>query len=139
MKKALLPFVLALLFVSCQRHVEEKDLARINGYWEIDKVVLPDGEEKEYKINETIDFFELKNNTGFRKKVMPQFDGSYKTNSLAENVSIVRSNDAYFIEYKTSYGKWKEQIVEISDKALVLKNQQDLEYHYKKPIPFTLK
>ena len=33
----------------------------------------------------------------------------------------------------------KEEIIELSNDKLVVKNQQDLEYHYKRPIKFSIK
>jgi len=139
MKKILSLLFITLSLLSCQQNIDDDDIAKINGYWEIEEVVLPDGEEKEYKISETVDFFEIKNNIGFRKKVMPQIDGTYKANDLQEDIKITKSGDTVFIEYSTAYAKWKEQVLKVSDENLVLKNKQNLEYHYKKPVPFTLK
>ena len=138
MKNILLGFVLSLL-ISCQSKVGKEDIAKLNGYWEIENAVMSDGAKKEYKINETIDFFEVRNNVGFRKKVMPQFDGKYIINDQQENIKIIEKDNKIFIEYTTPYAKWKEEILKISEDNLVLKNQQNLEYHYKKPTPFSLK
>jgi hypothetical protein len=132
-------FLAAFLFFSCQQPLKKEDLRKLNGYWEIKEVVKPDGEKKDYKVNETIDYFAVENNAGFRQKVMPQFDGTYKTNDLKESIKIIDSNKVYFVEYSTEYGKWKEQIMVIEDSILVLKNKDNLEYTYKRFKPFSLK
>jgi hypothetical protein len=119
--------------------VSEKDLAKINGYWEIEKAELPDGSKKEYKINTTIDFFEIKGKKGFRKKVMPQLDGTYLMNDLSENIEVISNDGDVMLSYTTPYAKWKEEIISISDDQLVIKNDQDIEYHYKKSKPFSVK
>ncbi|WP_298303233.1 lipocalin family protein [Flavobacterium sp.] len=139
MKNTITLFLSLLLLVSCNQSITDKDIAKLNGYWEIKKVVLKDGEKKDYKINETIDYFQLKDKKGFRQKVMPQLDGTYKTNNLKEEISISNENDSFFVNYSTSYGKWKEEIIEIQDSVLVLKNKDDLEYNYKRYQPFSLK
>jgi hypothetical protein len=139
MKKTITIFLLGILLVSCKQTITDKDVAKINGYWEIQKVELPQGGKKEYKVNETIDFFQIKDNKGFRQKVMPQLDGTYLTNDIKETVSISNKDDNYYINYSTNYGKWKEEIVEIKDSILVLKNEANLEYHYKRQVPFSLK
>lgn len=139
MKKTITIFLLGILLVSCKQTITDKDVAKINGYWEIHKVELPEGGKKEYKVNETIDFFQIKDNKGFRQKVMPQLDGTYLTNDIKETVSISNKDDNYYINYSTNYGKWKEEIVEIKDSILVLKNEANLEYHYKRQVPFSLK
>jgi hypothetical protein len=138
MKKIVLALVMFLL-ISCHFKVSKEDVSKLNGYWEIEKAVLPDGTKKEYKINETIDYFDVKNNVGFRKKVMPQLDGTYLVNDQQEKIKIIEKDTKFFIEYTTSYAKWKEEIIEISNDNLVLKNERNLEYHYKKPTPFSLK
>ena len=139
MKKTLLLLFIATLFLSCKKSISEKDISKMNGYWEIEKVELPDGNKKDYKVNETIDFFQIKDKAGFRQKVMPQLDGKYLTNGIKENISIYNENGDYFINYSTNYGKWKEEIIEIKDSVLVLKNKEQLEYHYKRQIPFSIK
>lgn len=129
----------ALLLISCQTSIKKEDIQKLNGYWEIKLVTLADGNTKDYKINETIDYFELKDNNGFRQKVMPQFDGNFKTNGIKENIKIIEKGKTFFIEYTTKYGKWKEEIITIEDSVLVLKNKDNLEYTYKKFKPFSFK
>ena len=139
MKKTITIFLLGILLVSCKQTITHKDVVKINGYWEIQKVELPEGDKKEYKVNETIDFFQIKDNKGFRQKVMPQLDGTYLTNDIKETISISNKDDNYYINYSTNYGKWKEEIIEMKDSILVLKNEANLEYHYKRQVPFSLK
>ncbi|MBC7642608.1 MAG: hypothetical protein H7174_09780 [Flavobacterium sp.] len=133
--------ILLFLFltVSCQQKIVATDINKLNGYWEIEKVVLPDNDNKDYKINETIDFFEINNNIGFRHKVTPQFNGKYLVNEFAENVKIVQNQDKTYLEYSTKFAKWKDELISISDDKLVVKNDANIEYHYKKPIPFSVK
>lgn len=138
MKKLGVLFITVLL-ISCHAEVKKEDLNKLNGYWEIKQVKLVGGETKDYKVNETIDYFELKDNAGFRQKVMPQFDGKFRTNGIKENVKIVKKENNFVIEYSTAYGKWQEEIIELADSTLVLKNKDNLEYTYKKFKPFSFK
>ena len=128
-----------MLLVSCHSNVKKEDIKKLNGYWEIKQVKFSTGKTKDYKINETIDYFELKSNKGFRQKVMPQFDGKFQTNGIKENIKVVENDNSFFLEYNTKYGKWKEEIISIEDSILVLKNKENLEYTYKKFKPFSLK
>ncbi len=131
--------LIALVLISCNSNIRKEDVKNLNGYWEIKTVKLENGETKDYKVNETIDYFELKDKKGFRQKVMPQFDGSFKTNGLRENIKLFEVEGTYFIECKTDYGSWKEEILVLEDSTLVLKNKQNLEYTYKKFKPFSFK
>jgi hypothetical protein len=132
-------FLLLICTVCSCTKVTNNDLAKLSGYWEIKTAILPDGSKKEYTINPTIDFFELKGKEGFRKKVMPQLDGSYRAGDAYEKISITVEGDKAYINYSTQYAKWKEEILELTDEELVLKNNHDMEYHYKKPQPFSVK
>ena len=138
MKRILLLIVLVSA-LSCKQKITEADLSNLNGYWEIEKVELPDGDMKEYKVNETIDFFKIEANKGFRKKVMPQLDGTYLTNDIQEDVVVVVKNGDALLQYKTKYASWKEEIIELTKDKLVVKNQQEIEYYYKRPAKFSVK
>jgi len=133
------------LLISCHSNLKKEDLKKLNGYWEIKQVKFSTGKTKDYKINETIDYFELRQVQfdnkvlGFRQKVMPQFDGKFQTNDIKENIKVVENDNSFFLEYNTKYGKWKEEIISIEDSILVLKNKENLEYTYKKFKPFALK
>ncbi|UOK41156.1 MULTISPECIES: lipocalin family protein [Flavobacterium] len=139
MKNFFIAVVAAVLLVGCKQDITEKDLAKINGYWEIEKAELPDGSKKEYKINSTIDFFEIKGKKGFRKKVMPQLDGKYMMNDLSETIVVDIADGDVIFNYTTPYAKWEETIVSITDEKLVVKNDQDIEYYYKRAKPFSVK
>lgn len=129
---------IALLFAGCQKEIEASDITKINGYWEIKQVILPDGEKKDYSINETFDYFEIKNNKGFRKKVMPQFDGTFLTNDIAEGVEVKKIKDKYYLYYTTSYAKWNEELLSVSNNELVIVNSLKNEYHYKRATPINI-
>ena len=138
MKRILLLIVLVSA-LPCKQKITEADLSNLNGYWEIEKVELPDGDMKEYKVNETIDFFKIEANKGFRKKVMPQLDGTYLTNDIQEDVVVVIKDGDASLQYKTTYASWKEEIIELTKDKLVVKNQQEIEYYYKRPAKFSVK
>lgn len=139
MKRILVLLFASFFALSCGHGVSDTDLPKLNGYWEIQEAVMADGTKKEYKVNPTIDYFELKGKEGFRKKVMPQFDGTYRVNDLSEKIAIEQKDGKTYISYTTDYAKWKEEVLELDDKELVVKNQHDIEYHYIKPQPFSIK
>ena len=132
MKKAFGILFLSLLFVACKQKINPADIAKINGYWEIEKVTFDKGEDKDYKMNETYDYFEIKDNKGIRKKVMPQLDGTFLVNDTFENVTVRFADDKVFLDYVTPYMKWSEELIGLTDEELVLLNKEKKEYHYKK-------
>ena len=139
MKKIFRILFVFFLLISCDQEIKPTDVAKINGYWEIEKVVFEQGKDKEYRMNETYDFFRIdKNNKGFRKKVMPQLDGTFLVNDVQEKVAIRFEKEKVFIDYTTPFAKWSEEVLAISDAELVLLNSDKNEYHYKKTGPINL-
>ena len=133
MKKVFGVLLVAFLFIGCKQKITQDDVAKINGYWEIEKVVLEDGNEKKYGVNESFDYFQIdKNNAGIRKKVMPQLDGTFLVNDTFENVQIRFADGQTFIDYSTPYMKWSEEILALTDQEFVVLNAAKKEYHYKK-------
>ncbi len=121
---------------SCNK-VSKENAQKLNGYWEIEKVVLEDGSEKEYKINTNYDFFQINADyKGFRKKVSPQFNGKFLTDDSSEAVEVVEKDGKIFLKYKTDYASWQEELKSVSDEKMLIVNQQNIEYHYKKAKPF---
>lgn len=139
MRKIAIVFLVGILSFACKKEISAQELTKLNGYWEIEKAEMPDGSEKEYTINTTIDFFKVDNKKGFRKKVMPQLDGKYLMNDLTENIQLENKDGDIFVYYNTPYAKWKEEILELSDDKMVVKNDQDITYYYKRATKFTLK
>lgn len=139
MKKTLSILFLSFLFVACQQKIKPEDLSKINGYWEIEKVVVDGTNAKEYGINESYDYFQIdKNNKGFRKKVMPQLDGTFMVNDTYENATVRFEEDKVYLDYSTPYAKWSEELIAVSDKELVFRNAEKKEYHYKKAQPLNI-
>lgn len=127
------------LLGSCNQDITKKDIQKINGYWQIEKVVFSNGEEKTYSINEDYDYFKIDNkNSGFRKKVKPQLDGTFLTNNTFEKVSIITQNDKIVLHYKTAFATWRETLTAISDDKMVLTTQANINYYYKKAAPINI-
>ena len=133
MKQLFKVLFISLAFVSCKQKVQSTDIPKINGYWEIEKVVFDDGDEKEYAANQNYDYFQISsNNQGFRKKVAPQLDGTFLVDDSFEKVSIRFQEDKAYLDYATPYMKYIEEIIALSAEELVVLNAQKKEYHYKK-------
>jgi len=129
----------ATLIISCAQKVSKEETQKLNGYWEIEKVLLADGSEKDYKVNLMYDFFKIgKDYKGFRKKVTPQLDGKYLADDTAEVIEITEKDNKIYLNYKTEYATWKEELKSISDDKMVILNQQNIEYHYKKATAINL-
>ncbi len=139
MKNTVLILFLSFLMVSCEQKIKKEDIEKINGYWEIEKVAFNEGEEKDYSVNESYDYFEIgKNLAGIRKKVKPQLDGSFVVNDTYENVKIRFVDDKVYFDYSTDFAKWTEELVVFEEDKMAFKNAENNEYFYKKATPIKI-
>lgn len=138
MKNSLKSLFVCLFLVSCQQKITTEDIQKLNGYWEIEKVTFDEGEDKEYKMNENFDYFKIANNEGIRRKVRPQFNGTFLFNEDYENVKVRFDKDHVYLDYSTPYAKWTEELLKLTDESMLIKNDQNKEYEYKKAGPINL-
>ena len=127
-------YILLLLLISCSTPDPQKYIQYISGYWEIEKVITADGIEKQYNFNQSIDFFEVHNMNGIRKKVQPQLNGHFITTKDNETFSLRVESDSLRIYYKTQLIEWKETLISAKENQMILKNEAGNLYFYK---PYT--
>ncbi|UJH92116.1 hypothetical protein LZ575_05870 [Antarcticibacterium sp. 1MA-6-2] len=135
MKKLLILFVFPLLLLACNDQSPEEQVKNLEGYWEIEQVEFPGDSLRTYKFNETIDYFQVDGKVGFRKKVRPQFDGSYQITDDEEQIELKIEEDELFLYYTTPFTSWKEKVLKAEEDEMELKNEQGLIYHYKRFTP----
>lgn len=136
-KKILSLLVLPLLLLSC-RGVTESDLGRLSGYWEIARVGFPDGDRKEYKVNTSVDYFELQGSSGYRKKLLPNADGTFDTSDDALPFAVVTREGHVFLRFQGDSDTWEEEIVKLTTGELVLSGPRGLQYEYQRYEPVAI-
>lgn len=120
------------IFFGCTTKVTNQDLKNLNGYWEIEEVIFPNGETKEFTINPSVDYIELNDLKGFRKKMQPKFDGTFTTSNDAEPFTIESIDDQFGFHYKNDMSEWKEAIISVSKDNFSVTNQDTITYTYKR-------
>lgn len=130
--------LIVVLLSSCREEVKKEDLHSLTGYWEIEEVEFPSGDKKAYELSTTVDYIEIKDMAGYRKKVQPLPDGSFITSDDAEEFSIHQRSGSFYMSYKNDMSEWEEEIVTISSSRLVLRNQAQISYIYKRYQPLAL-
>ncbi|MCM4168991.1 hypothetical protein KCTC52924_00245 [Arenibacter antarcticus] len=134
-----LKFLLVFLVISaCNQKVTWDQIPNLNGYWEIEKVTFPDGSEKKYTVNTSIDYIELNDKQGFRKKVQPTLSGTYDTSDDAEAFTLLEKGDNIGMYYKNELSEWEEEITTIGQNSFSVTNKEQITYHYKRFEPINL-
>lgn len=132
MNKKILFFLFGIVLLGCQKNSPEEQLQHLTGYWEIDRVEVSDDSIINYKVNATVDYMEFEGKEGFRKKVKPQFDGSFKTSESKEQISARIENDSLRLYYKTPFNQWKETVISAEGDKFSVLNQDGKIYYYTK-------
>ncbi|NDV16055.1 hypothetical protein GO009_08465 [Muricauda sp. TY007] len=137
--KRILPFLLILLFWSCNdSSVNKDDLRYLNGYWEISEVEFPDGSKKQYAVNTSIDFIKFEDGKGYRKKMQPRFDGTYDTSNDMEDFEVSHTNETIILLYSTELSEWEEKLVQLDSVSFSVINQEGVTYKYKRFEPIKI-
>ena len=81
-----------------------------------------------------IDYIEVTDSlNGFRRKLKPNFQGTYETSKSIEFFTIKLENESLNIYYKTPYANWKETILEANESQLIIVNNTNKDvYLYKR-------
>lgn len=136
--KRFLHFTALLLFFGCATQVSQEDLNNLNGYWEIEQVTFPGGETKDFTVNPSVDYIELNDLMGFRKKMQPKFDGSFTTSDDAEPFEIKTVQDGFEFHYENEMSKWVETIQSVSKDHFSVVNEDNITYTYKRFRPIDI-
>ena len=129
MKKTLL--VIVLLAMGCKSN-PDKHIEFIEGYWEIESVYKDNQLLRTFKINSGIDYFKINTDLkGFRKKLKPNFSGTFETSKDVLNFKIEIQNNDLFLNYIDNATSFREEVLEVNKEKLVIKSNSGLVYNYK--------
>ena len=129
---------IVFLLLGCTTKVDPDTLTLLNGYWEIEKVVFPNGSVKAYEVNTSIEYIEIEGRQGYRKKMQPQFDGSFKTSDDAEQFAVAESKGTLIIQYSNTQNSWEETLVALTKERFEVLSEDGVSYHYKRYQPLEL-
>jgi len=121
---------LLLLEIGCDNTIPS-DLTLLNGYWEIDYITHKNETFDPKGASRLLDFYEISEKTGVRKKVQPQLNNKFLVTDDINTFDIILQNKTYVLSYKTVWDQWQEKIVKLNENQLVLEHQEK-RYHYKR-------
>ncbi|WPY97743.1 lipocalin family protein [Christiangramia sp. OXR-203] len=136
MKKAFYLLLVAIVLTSCTNTDPNQQLQNLTGYWTIEKVEVENDSVVEYSLSQYIDYIEIKDSVGFRKKLQPKIDGGYiKASNDSEKITAKIEDDVLNLYYSTAFDEWQETVLIATEDELVIKNRDDKKYYYKKYEP----
>ena len=137
MRRSLL-FGACILIIACSPDPNTY-IDHLQGYWEIDQVILSDGSERTYNYNDTIDYIEITDSMiGYRKKMKPNFNGTFEASKDATKFKLKVEGDSLNIYYETQNSIWKETVLHANESSLKIINQNKDVYLYRVYEPILL-
>ena len=136
--KYFISIVVLILLFGCSTAISKEELRNLNGYWEIVEVEFSNGQKKTYTVNPSVDYIELKEMKGFKKKVHPKFNGSYDTSNDAESFIIIEKEGVFLFSYKNALSQWEEQITAVGENSFSIVNEDNIRYTYKRYKPIKI-
>ena len=123
---------------ACGSPPGEETLAHLPGYWEIEQVKFPNGEEREYVANGTIDFYHLEGRQGYLKKLQPEANGRYLASDDALPLEVLSRNGSLYLRFEGEGEPWEEELLELGPDRLVTRHENGLHYQYRRYIPLQI-
>lgn len=123
--------IIVLLAIGCNSNLDNH-IEFIEGYWEIESVYKDNQLIRSFKINSGIDYFKINADLkGFRKKLKPNFNGTFETSKDVLNFKIEIENNGLFLNYIDNATSFREEVLEANKEKLVIKSNSGLVYNYK--------
>lgn len=88
--------------------------------------------KKKYTVNTVLDYINVEGLEGYRKKVYPNLDGTFRTTDDAETFALKKTDDGWQMHYKNEGNAWTEQLIKLSDDHFEVKNTENITYTYKR-------
>ena len=130
--------LIAFLSFSCKdntQNLSEDDVVEnLNGYWKIDKVERSEFNDiREYKFSTYAEYIEVDSTLeGFRIKLQPQLDSTFKKSSNPETLVIKKENDSLRMHYETPLDEWTETLIALEKDKFSVENERGFVYTYKR-------
>ena len=130
--RAITNMLIILSVFGCASPPTLEQVPKLNGYWEIATVTFANGQEKEYGLSTTVDYIEISDGKGFKKKMQPKLDGTFSTSNDAEFFTVSKREESLFLQYKNDLSQWEEQLLKISDDSYTVINEEQISYTYRR-------
>lgn len=138
MQKHLYLILLLTVITACKSSIQEGEITRLEGYWEITKVVFQDGTTKPYTVNTTVDYIGIDGFNGYIKKMKPGLNGRYQTSNKAAQFKLIQKDGLWEMHFEGDQ-KSTLSLLELDSLEYAVKDQGQVRYYYKRYEPINIK
>mgnify|MGYP007061955600 FL=1 len=138
MQKHLYLILLLTVITACKSSIQEGEITRLEGYWEITKVVFQDGTTKPYTVNTTVDYIGIDGFNGYIKKMKPGLNGRYQTSNKAAQFKLIQKDGLWEMHFEGDQ-KSTLSLLELDSLEYAVKDQGQVRYYFKRYEPINIK
>lgn len=125
----LLLMFLILGIYSCSNSVSDQ-VAQLQGYWNIDKVLMADGTEKAFPFSNHMDFFVIEGNKGMKHRVSPKYDGTMVDYGSPVPFKWEDQNGTLVLLFNEGERSYSQKVTKCTADQLVLLHDNGTQYFY---------
>ena len=137
MQKHLYLLLLLTVITACKSSIQEGEISRLEGYWEITKVVFQDGTTKPYTVNTTVYYIGIDGFNGYIKKMKPGLNGRYQTSNKAAQFKLIQKDGLWEMHFEGDQ-KSTLSLLELDSLEYAVKDQGQVRYYYKRYEPINI-
>ncbi|MDO7586305.1 MAG: hypothetical protein MUQ88_00530, partial [Flavobacteriaceae bacterium] len=127
MQKHLYLLLLLTVITACKSSIQEGEISRLEGYWEITKVVFQDGTTKPYTVNTTVDYIGIDGFNGYIKKMKPGLNGRYQTSNKAAQFKLIQKDGLWGMHFEGDLNSTLS-LLELDSLEYAVKDQGQVRY-----------
>ncbi|MGB5982373.1 MAG: lipocalin family protein [Nonlabens sp.] len=119
----------ALMLTSCEKD-PNKQIAQLEGYWNIEEVKLPDGNTKEFPFSNHMDYFEINGNKGMKHRVSPRYDGTFVNYGSPVPFKWEAIDGTLTLNFAEGDNAYQQTLESVTEEELVLLHENGTTYTY---------
>jgi hypothetical protein len=128
--KKISSLMLIFLMISCSSN--EEKIQAIEGYWNIDEVILSDGTDREFPFSNHMDHFEIDGFKGVKNRVSPRYNGSFVSYGNPIYFQWEEKDGDLCLTFQEGDGIYTQKVKKATKKTLVLLHENGTRYTYKR-------
>ena len=131
--KKIIYLILVSVVISCTSN--EDKIKAVEGYWNIEQVLMPDGNEREFPFSNHMDHFEIDGYKGVNNRVSPTYDGGFISYGNPIYFEWEEKDGDIWLTFQEGEASYKQTVKKATKETLVLLHENGTRYTYKSYTP----
>lgn len=123
-------WLLVLVLAACTEAPE--DISKLEGYWQIERVIAPDDTEREYPFSLKLDYFKVRDSTGEKFRVSVKDKNEFVSDRTGVPFTFYREDGQSYLKFAKGESAYIQEISKLDNEQLVLVHENGVKYQYRR-------